>query len=218
MCCIIVASHSTMHLHVMRAMMILFRTMEVAMVMMTCVPCVYVSVICMIAPAQVTMIIAWIESPIPSRMIHYIGRSPKPTKNHRSHHIFWHDYVVVAVYISTSHYRHTRCCLVLAFHYQSCHVLIQIFAYHGLYHYQVRTFFGNLHHSEEVNISIVVQVKIRKSIVRVVQSTLEILNIFRFAKRNSHCFEVKIITHFVALCFYCHSLLRLHTYHSQHHA
>ena len=215
---IIISTYSTMHLYMMCAVMILFRTMEVAMVMIVCMPSMHVSMICMIPPAQVTMIITWIKTPIPSRMIHHISRSPKPTKNHRSHHIFWHNHVVITIYIATTHYRHTRCFLILAFHNHRCHVLIQILAYHCLYHYQVRTFFGNLHHSKEVNIPIVIQIKIRKSIIRIIQSTFKILNIFRFSKRNSHSFKVKIITHLITLCFYRHSLLRLQSYRSQHYS
>ena len=120
---IIISTYSTMHLYMMCAVMILFRTMEVAMVMIVCMPSMYVSMICMITPAQVTMIITWVESPIPSRMIHHISRSPKPTKNHRSHHIFWHNHVVITVYISTSHYRHRCRCLILSLNYHSCHIL-----------------------------------------------------------------------------------------------
>lgn len=48
MCCIVVASDGAMHLYMVMVMMIIGWMMEIAVVMMVCMPCVYVTMIAMI--------------------------------------------------------------------------------------------------------------------------------------------------------------------------
>ena len=178
MSCIVVATDSAMHFYVVRFWLVMRWTVEFAVIVMASVPSVDVAVIAVIAQAHVTVIVIWVIIPIPNWAINCVCRQPEPVKYHRTNYIAWYNHIIVAINISITDNCNGYRCFVFAFDNHRGYVLIEILTYYGLNNNQVCAFFFYFHYSKKINISVVIQIEIRNTIVGVVQSAFKIFYIF----------------------------------------
>ncbi len=92
---------------------------------------------------------------------------------------------------------------------QSGDILIEVLAKDSLNKDITLIFLYHFDYSEVINITIVVEVKVRERVARVVEPLLELLKIVRFAKGSGNCLKVQVVGNSIITCSHCNSACNL---------
>ena len=135
----------------------------------------------------------WPIAPVVWRMPCHPRWSPKPVVDRWTVDIYRFDDIVGTIDIFITYHLHRDLVRLIFLHKDRCHVLVDIFCQHGLYHHQVTIAVCRLYHTQVIHFAIAVQVKVRECGIGVIQQLLKLLQVFGLSEKGGYSLEVEIL-------------------------
>jgi len=189
-----------------------FMSVAITAIRMMMVEGIYVMPIVVNHPAVVGIPVGRVVTPVIGRVPNSPTRSPEPVVDYRTGDIYRFNNIISAINILISnHLNGNLLCCRVALNKNGCHILVYVFCQYSLQNNQMPVLLIAFNNTQVVNSAITVEVEVRDTLLRIVQSLLKFFQVFCLAEDGSNGFQVEVGRDICICRCYCDCLVGINS-------